>query len=268
VDLEHQDLTVSIEILPHEAFFYFDRNPGPGGLPVGVSGLVACLLSGGIDSPVAAYRMLKRGCTVTFLHYHSYPILTRVSQEKVRDLVTLLTRYQFASRLLLIPFAPIQQRIVAEAAAPARVVLYRRFMVRMAETLARIVGAKARVSGESVGQVASQTLENLAVIEEVTTLPILRPLIGMDKQEIVTQAMALGTYEISIVPEQDCCTLFVPRNPMVRAESQEMAQIEAKLDMTALIQQGIESVQVLDFVQEYGRVRVSSGALGTVPATE
>jgi thiamine biosynthesis protein ThiI len=268
VDLEHPDLTVSIEILPHEAFFYFDRVPGPGGLPVGVSGLVACLLSGGIDSPVAAYRMLKRGCTVTFLHYHSYPILTRVSQEKARDLVTLLTRYQFTSRLLLIPFAPIQQRIVAEAAAPARVVLYRRFMVRMAEALARVVGAKALVTGESVGQVASQTLENLAVIEEVTRLPILRPLIGMDKQEIVTQAMALGTYEISIVPDQDCCTLFVPRNPMVRAESQEIAQIEAKLDMTALIQQGIEGVQVFDFVQEQGRVRVSSGTLSTVPATE
>jgi thiamine biosynthesis protein ThiI len=268
VDLEHPDLTVSIEILPHEALFYFDRAPGPGGLPVGVSGLVACLLSGGIDSPVAAYRMLKRGCTVTFLHYHSYPILTRVSQEKARDLVTLLTRYQFTSRLLLIPFAPIQQRIVAEAAAPARVVLYRRFMVRMAEALARVVGAKALVTGESVGQVASQTLENLAVIEEVTTLPILRPLIGMDKQEIVTQAMALGTYEISIVPDQDCCTLFVPRNPMVRAESQEIAQIEAKLDMTALIQQGIEGVQVFDFVQEQGRVRVSSGTLSTVPATE
>jgi tRNA uracil 4-sulfurtransferase len=268
VDLEHPDLTVSIEILPHEAFFYFDRDTGPGGLPVGVSGLVACLLSGGIDSPVAAYRMLKRGCTVAFLHYHSYPILTRVSQEKARDLVTLLTRYQFASRLILIPFAPIQQRIVAEAAAPSRIVLYRRFMVRMAEALARIVGAKALVTGESVGQVASQTLENLAVIEEVTTLPILRPLIGMDKQEIVTQALALGTYEISIVPDQDCCTLFVPRNPMVRAESQEIAQMEAKLDMTSLIQQGIESVQVLDFVQEGGRVRVSSGSLSTKPVIE
>jgi thiamine biosynthesis protein ThiI len=130
------------------------------------------------------------------------------------------------------------------------------------------VGAKALVTGESVGQVASQTLENLAVIEEVTTLPILRPLIGMDKQEIVTQAQALGTYEISIVPDQDCCTLFVPRNPMVRAASQEIAEIEAKLDMTALIQQGIESVQVLDFVQERGRVRVSSGDLRTAPAVE
>jgi len=268
VDLEHPDLTVSIEILPHEAFFYFDRESGPGGLPVGASGLVACLLSGGIDSPVAAYRMLKRGCTVVFLHYHSYPILTRVSQEKARDLVTLLTRYQFASRLISIPFAPIQQRIVAEVSAPARVVLYRRFMVRIAEALAQIVGAKALVTGESLGQVASQTLENLAVIEEVTTMPILRPLIGMDKQEIITQAQALGTYEISIVPDQDCCTLFVPRHPMVRAASQEMAQIEAKLDMTSLIQQGIESVQVLDFVQERGLVRVSSGALRTVPAVE
>ena len=114
VDLDTAELTVSIEILPHEAFFFFDRETGPGGLPVGVSGAVACLLSGGIDSPVAAYRMLKRGCTVVFLHFHSYPILNRVSQEKVRDLVTLLTRYQFASRLILIPFAPIQQQIVAE----------------------------------------------------------------------------------------------------------------------------------------------------------
>jgi tRNA uracil 4-sulfurtransferase len=268
VNLECPDLTVSIEIVPHEAFFYFGRESGPGGLPVGVSGLVACLLSGGIDSPVAAYRMLKRGCTVVFLHFHSYPILSRVSQEKARDLVTLLTRYQFTSKLILIPFAPIQQRIVAEVPAPSRIVLYRRFMVRIAEALGRLVGAKALVTGESVGQVASQTLENLAVIEEVATLPILRPLIGMDKQEIVAQAQALGTYEISIVPDQDCCTLFVPRNPMVRADSQEMAQIEAQLDMTALIQHGIENVQVLDFVQERGRVRVSSGDLKTMPAQE
>jgi thiamine biosynthesis protein ThiI len=268
VGLECPDLTVSIEIVPHEAFFYFGRKSGPGGLPVGVSGLVTCLLSGGIDSPVAAYRMLKRGCTLVFLHFHSYPILSRVSQEKARDLVTLLTRYQFTSKLILIPFAPIQQRIVAEVPAPSRIVLYRRFMVRIAEALGRLVGAKALVTGESVGQVASQTLENLAVIEEVATLPILRPLIGMDKQEIVAQAQALGTYEISIVPDQDCCTLFVPRNPMVRADSQEMAQIEAQLDMTALIQHGIENVQVLDFVQERGRVRVSSGDLKTMPAQE
>ena len=266
VDLDTAELTVSIEILPHEAFFFFDRETGPGGLPVGVSGAVACLLSGGIDSPVAAYRMLKRGCTVVFLHFHSYPILNRVSQEKVRDLVTLLTRYQFVSRLILIPFAPIQQQIVAEVAAPYRVVLYRRCMVRIAEGLARRVDAKALVTGESIGQVASQTLENLAAINAVASLPMFRPLIGMDKQEIVTQAIALGSYDISIIPDQDCCTLFVPPHPAVRADSQVLSQIEATLDMGTLIQQGIDTVQVVDFVQERGRVRVTPGALNSAPS--
>jgi tRNA uracil 4-sulfurtransferase len=255
VDLETPELTVSIEILPHEAFFFFEREMGPGGLPVGVSGKVACLLSGGIDSPVAAYRMLKRGCTVAFLHFHSYPVLSRVSQEKARDLVSLLTRYQYASTLMFVPFAPIQQRIVAEVTAPYRVVLYRRFMVRIAEALARLLDAKALVTGESVGQVASQTLENLAAIDAIAGLPVLRPLIGMDKQEIVAQAIALGTYDISIIPDQDCCTLFVPPNPIVRAEPQVLAQIEATLDMPALIQQGVDAVQVLEVVQERGRVQ-------------
>jgi thiamine biosynthesis protein ThiI len=268
VDLESPELTVAIEILPHEAFFAFEREAGPGGLPVGVSGTVACLLSGGIDSPVAAYRLLKRGCEVVFLHFHSYPILSRVSQEKVRDLVTVLTAYQFASKLILIPFAPIQQEIVAEVPAPYRVVLYRRFMVRIAQALAERVGAKALVTGESLGQVASQTLENLAAIEEVATLPILRPLIGMDKQEIVAQAMALGTYDISIVPDQDCCTLFVPHNPVIRADRRALAGLEARLDIPHLIQQGMAAAQVLDFRQESGRVRLSPGALHAATAAE
>jgi thiamine biosynthesis protein ThiI len=168
---------------------------------------------------------------------------------------------------MLIPFAPIQQQIVADVAAPYRVVLYRRCMVRIAEALARCVGAKALVTGESVGQVASQTLENLAAIDEVANLPVFRPLIGMDKQEIVTQAMALGSYDISITPDQDCCTLFVPPHPVVRADSQVLAQLESKLDTQALIQQGIEAVHVLDFVQEQGRVRVTPGTLTTVPSS-
>jgi thiamine biosynthesis protein ThiI len=174
-----------------------------------------------------------------------------------------LTRYQFASRLVLIPFAPIQQRIVAEVTAPYRVVLYRRFMVRIAEALAHLTGAKALVTGESVGQVASQTLENLAAIDEAAKLPILRPLIGMDKQEIVGQAIALGTYDISIVPDQDCCTLFVPHNPTVRADSEVIARIEASLDIHGLIQQGIDNVQVFDFVQERGRVKTYTRDLQT-----
>jgi thiamine biosynthesis protein ThiI len=178
----------------------------------------------------------------------------------------LLTRYQFVSKLMLIPFAPIQQQIIAEVAAPYRVVLYRRCMVRIAEALARLVDAKALVTGESVGQVASQTLENLAAINEVASLPMFRPLIGMDKQEIVTQAIALGSYDISIIPDQDCCTLFVPPHPVVRADSQMLAQIEANLDMRTLIQQGIDTVQVIDFVQERRRVRAIPGALNTAPS--
>jgi tRNA uracil 4-sulfurtransferase len=202
-----------------------------------------------------------------FLHFHSYPMLSRVSQEKARDLVTLLTRYQFASKLILIPFAPMQQQIVAEVAASYRVILYRRCMVRIADALARQVDAKALVTGESVGQVASQTLENLAAIDEVASLPMLRPLIGMDKQEIVSQAIALGTYDISITPDQDCCTLFVPPHPTVRADREVLVQSEAKLDMRALIQQGIDTVQVVDFVQERGRVRAFPGNLHSAPST-
>jgi len=189
-----------------------------------------------------------------------------VSQEKARDLVTLLTRYQFASRLVLIPFAPIQQQIVADVTAPYRVVLYRRFMVRIAEALAHLFGAKALVTGESVGQVASQTLENLAAINEVSGLPILRPLIGMDKQEIVRQAIALGTYDISILPDQDCCSLFVPHHPTVRADLEVIARIEANLDTPTLIQHAIETAQVLEFAQEQRRVRIFPGELRTVQA--
>lgn len=261
VDLERPDLTVSIEILPHEAFFFFERQAGPGGLPVGVSGTVLCLLSGGIDSPVAAYRMLKRGCRVVFVHFHSYPILSRVSQEKVRELVAILNPYQATSRLILVPFAALQREIVTEVPGPARVVLYRRVMLRIAQELALLVAAKALVTGESLGQVASQTLDNLAVIEAVSRLPVLRPLIGMDKQEIVAQAMALGTYEVSIIPDQDCCTLFVPRNPTVRADPDEIDGLEARLDMARLIRHGMEGAQVIDFAQEGGLVRPSPGEL-------
>jgi len=157
---------------------------------------------------------------------------------------------------------------VARAPAPLRVILYRRFMVRIAEQLAHRDGAKALVTGDSLGQVASQTLENLAVIDEVSKLPILRPLIGMDKQEIVAQAQALGTYDISIVPDQDCCTLFVPRNPAVRADSQAIAALEAQLDMRMLVQQGLEGAQQLDFMQEQGRVRVYAGDVKMASAAE
>jgi len=184
VDLDDAALTVHIEMLPDHAFFYFDKQPGAGGLPTGTGGRVACLLSGGIDSPVAAYRMMRRGCTVLFIHFHSYPILSRASQDKVREIARLLTMYQLRSRLILVPFGDVQQKVVLAVPPPLRVVIYRRLMMRIADRLARRWRARALVTGEVIGQVASQTLDNLTVIAEAASLEILRPLVGMDKDEI------------------------------------------------------------------------------------
>src|SRR6185503_5919846 len=210
------------EVLPDEAFIALDRRPGPGGLPVGGSGTVAALLSGGIDSPVAAWRMMKRGCRVLFVHFHSVPYLPATSQAKARALVERLTEWQYASRLHLVPFGEIQREVVLGVPPPLRVVVYRRLMLRIAEALARRTGALALVTGESLGQVASQTLHNLARVDEVADLPVLRPLIGMDKLEITAQAEAIGTFEVSIEPDADCCTLFVPKHPNTRIRAEEV----------------------------------------------
>jgi len=247
VDLENAELTVAIEILPRAAFFGFDKIAGAGGLPVGASGRVISLISGGIDSPVAAYRMMQRGCRLIFTHFHSSPYLDKTSQEKVRELVRLLTHYQFSSRLYLIPFGEIQRQIVAAVLRPLRVVLYRRMMMRIAEAVAKKERAGALVTGESLAQVASQTLENLAVIEKAATLPVLRPLVGMDKQEIIDQARRIGTFETSVIPDQDCCQLFVPRHPATKARLADVEEAESRLDLTALTQLGTENVEVEEF---------------------
>jgi thiamine biosynthesis protein ThiI len=247
VDLENAELVVHIELLTDEAFYFFGKERGPGGLPTGTAGRVACLLSGGIDSPVAAHRMMRRGCSVTFVHFHSYPILSRASQDKARQLVTLLTRWQQRSRLYLVPFGDIQQQVVLAVPAPMRVVVYRRLMMRIAEQIARARGAQALVTGEVVGQVASQTLENLAVIGKVASLPIFRPLIGMDKEEITAEAAKLGSYPISIIPDQDCCTLFTPRHPQTRARLAQVESAEAVLSIQELVEQAVREAAVEDF---------------------
>ncbi len=247
VDLRNAALTVSIEILPGDAFFGFDKIAGAGGLPVGVSGRVVSLISGGIDSPVASYRMMQRGCRLTFVHFHSTPYLDKTSQEKVRELVRLLTRHQFSSRLYLVPFGEIQRQIVAAVLRPLRVILYRRMMMRIAESIAKKVRAGALVTGESLGQVASQTLENLAAIEDASTLPILRPLVGMDKQEIVDQARKIGTFDTSCIPDQDCCQLFVPRHPATKARLTDVEIAESRLDLPALTQLGVENAEIEEF---------------------
>ena len=247
VDLKNAECTISIEILPRDAFFGFDKIAGPGGLPVGASGRAVSLISGGIDSPVAAYRMMQRGCRLVFVHFHSAPYLDKSSQEKVRELVKLLTRHQFASRLYLVPFGEIQRQIVAAVMRPLRVVLYRRMMIRIAEAIAKKEKASALITGESLAQVASQTLENLAVIEKAATLPILRPLEGMDKQEIIDQARRIGTFETSCIPDQDCCQLFVPRHPATKARLADVEEAESRLDLAGLIQLGVEKAEVEEF---------------------
>jgi thiamine biosynthesis protein ThiI len=249
VDLAHPELNVHVEVLPGETFVYCDRRAGAGGLPVGASGTVAALLSGGIDSPVAAWRMMKRGCRVVFVHFHSVPYLPDVSRGKARSLVARLTQWQYFSRLFLVPFGEIQREVVLSVPPHARVVVYRRLMVRIAERLAQRTGAAALVTGDSLGQVASQTLGNLARIDEVAALPLLRPLIGMDKLEITEQAQALGTFETSIEPDADCCTLFVPRHPGTRMTHEEAVGVEAKLDIPALVSAGVAGAaeEVFDF---------------------
>ena len=247
VDLEQPEIDIRLELLTNEAFYFFDKLPGPGGLPKGTAGRVVCLLSGGIDSPLAAFRMMKRGCTVTFVHFHSYPILSRASIEKARSLVTLLTRWQHRSRLYLVPFGDIQQQVLLSVPAPMRVVVYRRLMLRIAERIALQRRAQALVTGDVVGQVASQTLENLAVVGKVAMLPLFRPLIGMDKDEIMAQAQTLGSYAISIIPDQDCCTLFTPRNPATRARLDDVEAGERQLAIDELVEMAVRNAEVEEF---------------------
>ncbi|HEY7188143.1 MAG TPA: tRNA uracil 4-sulfurtransferase ThiI [Vicinamibacterales bacterium] len=244
VNLDEPELEIHVELLTDQAFYFFGKERGAGGLPTGTGGRVVCLLSGGIDSPVAAHRIMKRGCTATFVHFHSYPILSRASQEKARELVQLLTRWQQRSTLYLVPFGEVQQQVVLAVPPPMRVVVYRRLMLRIAETIARSRKALALVTGDSIGQVASQTLENLAVVGDVATLPIFRPLIGMDKSEITAEAQAIGTYPISIIPDQDCCTLFTPRNPLTRARLEEIETAEGALPIDDLVGRAVQDAVV------------------------
>jgi tRNA uracil 4-sulfurtransferase len=239
VNLSKPALTIHVEALTEDAFYYFGKEPGAGGLPAGTSGRVACLLSGGIDSPVAAWRMMRRGCRVLFVHFHSYPILSRASQEKARELVKLLTRFQYDSKLFLVPFGEIQQQVLLTVPPPLRVVIYRRLMMRIAEAIARKNRAQALVSGEVVGQVASQTLENMASIDQVVSMPTLRPLVGMDKDEITAEAHRLGTFPISIIPDQDCCTLFVPKHPATKAKLRDIDAAESGLDIVDIVNRAV-----------------------------
>jgi thiamine biosynthesis protein ThiI len=235
VDLDRPALNIRVEIVPGEVFYSFGNQPGAGGLPMGTAGRVVALLSGGIDSPVAAWRMMRRGCHAALVHFHSYPFLSRTSQDKARQLAEVLTRYQLKTALQLVPFGELQRQVTLSVPGAMRVVIYRRLMLRIAERIAGRIGAKALVTGDVVGQVASQTLDNLAVVGAAVTLPVYRPLIALDKEEIVAAAERLGTYAISIVPDEDCCTLFTPRHPETHASPADVERLEAGLPIAAMV---------------------------------
>jgi thiamine biosynthesis protein ThiI len=235
VDLSDPALVIGVEIVPGAAYVHLGKEPGAGGLPSGTSGRVMALVSGGIDSPVAAWRLMRRGCTVELVHFHSYPFLSQTSQEKARRLAGILGRYQMGASLHVVPFGEIQRQVTLSVPGPMRVVVYRRLMLRIAEALAARQGARALVTGEVIGQVASQTLENMTAIGSATTMTVFRPLIGMDKEEIIAQAQRLGTYDISVVPDEDCCTLFTPRHPATRATLAEAVAVDRALPMAELV---------------------------------
>jgi thiamine biosynthesis protein ThiI len=247
VKLVGQDLTVGIEIQPGEAFVLSEWRDGPGGLPVGSSGPVALLLSGGIDSPVAGMLLQKRGCTVAPVYCHAFPFTGDAAKEKVLDLARALARRQATLDLRIAQIAEAQTQLRDRCRPDLLVVLYRRLMVRICERVAEEVRADALATGENLGQVASQTLPNMRAIDAAATRPILRPLATNDKEETIALARRLGTYEISVRPADDCCQLFVPKHPATRVRLEEVLAEEAKVDVAAMVETCCGKVEVVRF---------------------
>ncbi len=246
VQIKSPDLICNIEIYNNQVFYYFERFEGQRGLPVGSSGRVVSLLSSGIDSPVASYQMMKRGCRIIYVHFHSFPMTNKASYQNAIKLAQNLTTYQYSTKMYLVPLIKIQESIILNAATKLRLILYRRMMLRIAERIAKREKAKALVTGESVGQVASQTLENIVAISEVVSMPILRPLIGLDKDEIIEKAKKIDTFKISIEPYDDCCSYLVPENPETKAKIFEVRIAEDKLEnWQELINQAINEAEIV-----------------------
>ena len=230
VNLSHPDTTLAVEVDQHEVFVYTNGQPGQGGLPVGMSGRGLALMSGGIDSPVAAYRMMRRGLRCDFLHFSGMPLTGPESVYKAYGLARQLDRYQGRSRLFVVAFGKAQQRLASSGASRLQIVAQRRLMLKTGEALARRLGAAALVTGDSLGQVSSQTLTNIAALDDAVSLPILRPLIGTDKMEIMAEARRIRTLALSELPDQDCCTLLTPRHVETRARIDDLRRIEGRLD--------------------------------------
>ena len=245
VDLTSPDLEVHLEVDKRELFAFSERIPGRGGLPVGVSGRAVCLLSGGIDSPVAAYRAMKRGLRCEFVHFSGRPFTGPESIYKAYAQAAQLDRFQGGSRLHVVPFGNVQRQLASAGAARLQVIAQRRLMMRTASALAEREGAEALVTGDSLGQVSSQTLRNLTVVEDAASLPVLRPLVAWDKSEIVREAQDIGTYEIANLPAEDCCTLFASPLAETRAAPAELAKIERRLDLDEVVAALLETAEIV-----------------------
>ncbi len=250
VNLNDPEMAVTVEVVQSNAYLYTEKKRGPGGLPVGTGGTAVALLSGGIDSPVASFLTAKRGVEVILLHCHAYPYTQKASIEKARQIAERFSAFQPRVKIQLVPFADIQRDIVLNTAPELRMILYRRAMARIAQAVAVQESADALVTGESIGQVASQTLTNIGVIENSVSLPVLRPLIGMDKEEIVRKAREIGTYDISIQEAEDCCTRFLPEHPETRADPAVVEQEEQKLDSERLIADAVANAEIIIYDAE------------------
>ncbi len=247
VDVHNPELTVHIEIRDYAAFVHADPEPGAGGLPVGVNGRAVSLLSGGIDSPVASWMIAKRGVALEMVHFFSYPYTSNEAKEKVLDLARLLTPWCGRLTVHVVPFTAIQEELRRSVPQELFTLVMRRFMMRISQQVAQRCGAKALVTGECLGQVASQTMEAMTVTGSVVDMPILRPVVGMDKEDIVKIARKIGTFETSILPYEDCCTVFTPRHPRLRPTPGELEAAEQGLDIEGMVQaavDGIERIQV------------------------
>ena len=247
VDVHHPELTVYVEVRDYAAYVHAQPQPGAGGLPVGINGRAVSLLSGGIDSPVASWMIAKRGVALDMVHFFSYPYTSPEAKEKVLELAKLLTPYTGRLTVHVVPFTAIQEELRRKCPEELFTVLMRRFMMRIAEAVAQRCGAGAIVTGECLGQVASQTMDAMTVTGQVVDIPVLRPVVGMDKEEIVQISRKIGTYDTSILPYEDCCTVFTPRHPRLRPVLGELEAAEAALDVEGLVKaavDGIERVQV------------------------
>ena len=248
VDLKHPDATAWIEMFGGTGVVFARRYQGPGGLPTGVSGKMLALMSGGIDSPVAAWRMARRGAEVELVHFHGQPFTDPSSVRQAAELADVLARYQLRVVMHLVPLGDAQREIVTHAPSSMRMVLYRRIMMRISAELAGDIGAQALITGDSLGQVASQTIENIRTVDAALDgTQVFRPLIGMDKQEIMNEAKQVGTYEISTRQYQDCCVLFAPRSPATKSEPRQATHSERELDMDALVGKALAGREVREF---------------------